>query len=265
MERNAIILPRLYYILISALVIAIFITRAENMRNAVLPAALHVPELVTEHMEEVDEAYVHNYGNLKDIYDKIVYIDPGHGGIDDGASVGGHNEKDINLNIALMVYNMLRESGSGIHPVLSRQGDVFIGRYDRAAQGSAAADIIVSIHCNTFEQRSVHGTETYYDKNQILGPSVRTGFTSMELAEIIQRNIIEATGSRDRGARDINQFRMELAMTTAARVPSVVVEAGYMTNPAELALLVTEEYQHKLAVGIFNGILEAFGAKSDPL
>ena len=255
MERKSILITRFIYIFTAIIIISISIWRAESIRSAALPVSL-VEHHETIYIDGDNSAY--NLP-LKEMFDRIVYIDAGHGGIDPGVTRGGVYEKDINLAVALMVYDLLLECFSGIHPVMSRFDDSAVNRYRRAEEGSRYADMIVSIHCNSFSMAGVRGTETYFDRNQILGTNNRLVVTSMELAEIMQRNIVEISGFNDRGARNIHDFGMEFVITTAPTVPSVLVELGYMSNPDELVWLTSPHYQGLLAVGIYKGILEVFG------
>ncbi|MDR1704040.1 MAG: N-acetylmuramoyl-L-alanine amidase [Clostridiales bacterium] len=196
----------------------------------------------------------------RDTYDYIVYIDPGHGGIDQGSVRERRDEKAINLDIAFMVRDMLLEEAPEIYPILSRETDVFFDRYERAAQGSELADIFVSIHCNIYDpnddkaDNDITGTEVYYTPGQVLGGTSRARVNSVEMAAIFQKNVVESAGSNDRGVRE-----GDLAVTREATIPSVLIELGYLSNAGERAKLFDAEYQRLLAGGIFNGILETFG------
>ena len=255
MERIEILFPRLVYIFVSLIIITAAIIFIESTR-----------ERVEGYVPFFEDYYVYGYGEepsvqeaLRDIHSRIVFIDPGHGGIDGGVVVAGVMEKDIVLAISLMVYDLIRASDAGIYPILSRREDVFVRPHDRADAGSAVADMIVSVHLNSFDMQSVYGTEVYFDANQVLRSDLRLNMTSRQLAEIMQRNIVESAGSRDRGARNIHDHGFQFVLTTAPDIPSVILELGYLTNPAERARLVTAEYQMLLAIGIYNGIREAFG------
>ena len=215
---------------------------------------------LTLETEFLDSEIIVHMKTMKDIYDKIVYIDAGHGGADDGAARDMNYEKNINLNIALMLYDMIEKGGSGIKALLSRDSDIEIDRYDRAAQGSLLADAIVSIHCNTFTSSSVHGTETLFNPGQIMSGS-RLNMSILEYSNILQRNLCAEIGSRDRGLQE----RPDLVVLAASSVPSVILEVGYMSNRDELQKLIDTEYQRKIAVGIYNGILEVFGITEPPL
>lgn len=194
---------------------------------------------------------------LKDQYNRIIFIDPGHGGVDDGAVRAGYKEKDINLKIALLLYDMLIDNleTTGIYPILSRTGDTFITPKDRGLEGSRQADIIVAIHCNTYaNSESVNGTEVHYKPHQPLDGSSRSGLNNTELGRIMVDSVSEAIGSRNRGMFE----RDDLGLLNAATVPCVIVETGYLTNLNERALLVSEDYQKKIADGLYNGIQKAF-------
>lgn len=212
-----------------------------------------------------DDDIIISVKTLKDLYEKIVYIDAGHGGEHDGAVREKYKEKDLNLEIAGLVFKMFEEGGSGIKAIMSRTDDVLIDNYVRAERGSQLCDAIVSIHCNTFKQpnakgsaalyNNVNGSETLYNPAQVLSPKSRLGLNSTEFAAIMQRNLCGVTGSKNRGIIE----RDDLVIPTASYVPAVIMEVGYMSNKDELAKLTDAEYRQKIAEGIYNGILEAFG------
>jgi N-acetylmuramoyl-L-alanine amidase len=113
-------------------------------------------------------------------------------------------------------------------------------------------DIFVSIHVNAVRggNTAIHGTETFFwagEHDEILG------FSGEELAEIMQRNMVAAMGSYDRGIKSDH-----MVVLREATIPAVLCEVGFMTNPAEAARLATEEYQWQIAWGLYNGIREAF-------
>jgi N-acetylmuramoyl-L-alanine amidase len=206
-----------------------------------------------------------NVTTEKDEYDYIVYLDPGHGGVDQGSVRERRDEKEINLLVAGMVRDMLLEEAPGIHPILSRETDEEFDRYERAAEGSSLADIFVSIHCNIYDpnddkaDNDIQGTEVDYTPGQVLNGTSRVSINSKDMAAIFLKSVTESAGSADRGVRE-----GDLAVTREASIPSVLIEMGYLSNPEERARLFDPDYQKKLARGIFDGIQEVFKQEKGP-
>ncbi|MFS8880094.1 N-acetylmuramoyl-L-alanine amidase [Synechococcus sp. H55.11] len=173
----------------------------------------------------------------------VIAVDPGHGGRDPGAiGVDGIQEKDIVLSVSLQVRQLLQERGYGV--VMTRTDDrevLLQPRVDMAVQANAT--LLVSIHANALDRSGIHGIETYY-----LRPD------SAELATILHRSLVRATGAADRGVR---RARFFMVRETPVGMPSVLLELGYVTNPTEGRKLATAEYQAILARAIAEGI-EAF-------
>jgi len=172
-----------------------------------------------------------------------VVIDPGHGGKDRGATgASGSLEKDFTLKLARKVEE-LAEQDPRIQVYMTRTDDSFISSVDRNRPNFAnelGADLYISIHGNTFEDPGVSGTETYYyDQN------------SRALADIMQRQVVQASGFRDRGVK-----RQDFFVLTDTEMPAVLIEAGYVTNPSEEKAMLSEEVQDRMAASIVRGIKE---------
>lgn len=172
----------------------------------------------------------------------VIVIDPGHGGVDDGCVRDGIREKDVNLQIALLVSDKLSEMGYAVR--LSRQEDVYLSKEERVEQANAQETLIfVSIHQNSCEDTAAAGVETWYDGSDRFRDSKR-------LARLVNQETAKSTGAVERelvGASD-------LCVTTKTDMPSCLIETGFLTNPQERGLLVTGEYQEQIAEGIVRGI-----------
>jgi len=189
----------------------------------------------------------------RDRYEKIVIIDAGHGGGDSGAIVAGVHEKELDLAMALKVYEMFEQGDSGIKAYMTRYGDETIDKYDRPKIANGLADMFVSIHCNTYEDSSVYGASTHFaleEENELS----RLNVTGYRLANIIQEKIVEELGTRDRGISADDDF----VVVKQSKMPAVLIEMGYMTNAEERRKLTNEEYQTKAAKAVYEGIIEAF-------
>ena len=170
----------------------------------------------------------------------LVVIDPGHGGQDPGAiGLGGLQEKNIILPISLEVSKFLEQQG--IRVLLTRNSDYFVsleGRTDMANQ--ASADLFVSIHANSMGmgRPDVSGLEVYY-------------FGDPGLAQTIQRSILRTVNIQDRGVR-----RARFYVLRNSRMPSTLVEVGFVTGNEDAAKLQDSAYLRQMAQAIARGILE---------
>jgi N-acetylmuramoyl-L-alanine amidase len=182
---------------------------------------------------------------------RIICIDPGHGGKDDGASGNGLLEKDINLSIGLKVRTLLQNAG--IKVIMTRTDDTFIplqGRVDIAEQ--AHADAYLSIHTNSGPP-SADGIETFYNTTG----SAQRGSDSIKLADYIQQRMVQEMGSTDRGTKfgDLHVLREN-------SLPAILVEVGFITNQKEATQkLATDKYRNLAANAIYLGILDYYNYK----
>lgn len=208
-----------------------------------------IPPVINENDDNIGEPEperlpgVDEDGNL---YRRVV-IDAGHGGNDPGTNGGGWEEKDITLSVALKVQALLEEAEFEV--IMSRSDDTFIPLTDRAAlTREYDAPIFVSIHCNAAENiTSANGIETYAAPNDE---------GDAELAGYLQKQLITATGAKDRGVKT-----SRLVVLTHNPAPACLVEIGFMTNVAECAKITDDTYQDTLAEAICAGINDYFAAK----
>lgn len=187
--------------------------------------------------------------NEEDAY-KVV-IDPGHGGKDKGSTgVDGNYEKDFTLTLGKKVRERL-EAETDIKVLMTRDDDSFISQDSRDRPKLANeqdADIFISLHQDSFEDPAVTGTESFYYDDE-----------SELLAEIIQENVTEATGFRDRGFG-----KKDLFVCRDTDMPAVLIEVGYLTNPRDQKKMQTDSFQDKIADSIVDGI-EAYRGDEDVL
>jgi len=173
-----------------------------------------------------------------------IAIDAGHGGRDPGAAVDDVLEKDINLEIAEMLADLVAAEAD-LEPALIRTLDIFISLEDRIAKAEEVGAILyVTVHVNSYSGPDPSGVETLVDDSRAVDDD------SWVLAELIQDNVVRTTGARDRGTRSQESYLQRTEM------PAVSVETGYLTNPEERGKLVDPAYQAKIAEGIFAGIRE---------
>lgn len=196
--------------------------------------------------------------NPRSIYDKIVVIDPGHGGIDTGASVGAVRESDIVLAISLMLYDLFLQSDSGIKAFLTRNDDSFVFNAVRANIANTVGDLLLSVHTNTYEGGSgASGTEVLFRSDslmEIFGNSGRANISNAEFSQITQDHLVEELGTRDRGIIE----RTNVLLINAATVPTAYAEIDFKTNPAALENLTNTDFQRRVALALYRSVVEAF-------
>ncbi len=191
---------------------------------------------------------------------KTIVIDAGHGKPDEGAqSSRGTTEAETNLKIALKLQNLLEQSGSSV--VLTRSDENAI--YDLDAKtlkekkisdihnrvkigNESSADIFVSIHLNKIPQQQYDGWQTFYNAESQDG---------QKLAVAIQNNLNNAIQKENnRVAKSIEN----IYIIKHVEIPITIVECGFLSNPEEEQKLLEDEYQNRLAWGIYNGIVDYF-------
>ena len=191
---------------------------------------------------------------------KTIVIDAGHGVPDEGAqSSNGTTEAETNLKIALKLQNLLEQSGCTV--ILTRSDENAIYDIDsktlkqkkisdiknRVKIGNeSSADIFVSIHLNKIPQSQYDGWQTFYKEGSEDGA---------RLAKTIQENLNKTIQKENnRIAKTIDK----VYIIKYVEIPTTIVECGFLSNPNEEKLLLEDEYQNKLAWGIYNGIIDYF-------
>lgn len=212
--------------------------------------SLYGTQILAVRIYEDDTYYVIHVLCPREKYDRIVVIDPGDGGRHPGAIHFGVYERDLNLAVALKVQTLLSANDS-IQVYTTRNSDVTVYIADRIQFGNAIGDLFVSIHHNAFHNPGVHGVESFY---AVTGLDASRTLTSQHLAGIMQRYLTALTERHNRGYRMNNGF----LILRYATIPAVLVEVGFMSNPRELADMITTEYQWRAALAIYAGIREAF-------
>lgn len=176
---------------------------------------------------------------------KLVVIDAGHGGKDSGAiSITGKYEKNFTLPVVLKIQALL-EQEPNIDFVLTRSDDSYPTLPDRVkVANDLNADVFVSIHGNsTTSAVSPSGTEMYYSRS-----------SSLTLAQIVHKHVVAALGLSDRGIH-----QKSLHVTRETTMPAILIEAGYLSNPTDEALMYTDAFQQQLAEAVVAGIKEYLG------
>lgn len=176
----------------------------------------------------------------------MIVIDPGHGGVDDGATGVSKKtkEKVINLSVAKRLESLLKASGAKV--IMTRTGDVSVSLENRVSMAvNAKADAFVSIHHNTYPSSKMDGVMTFYYHA-----------SDMRLAQTVQKHLVRTTSLTDRGARYGNLFVLR-----ENKVPAILVELGFISNPQEEQKLIQPAMQDKEAAAIATALEEYFNVR----
>ena len=189
----------------------------------------------------------------KDVYDRIVVIDAGHGGIDPGTSSNDnkYTEKAMNLSMVLYLKELL-DQREDIKVYYTRETDVKPSLQERVnLANDVEADFFLSIHCNANNAKSLNGTEVLYNSMQ----NKWTGMNSKQFALLCLEELNEHVGLKNNGivARDHN-----VTIVKEARMPVALVETAYMSNPSDMETLAKEETRRAVAQSLYDAILRAY-------
>ena len=188
-----------------------------------------------------------------------IALDAGHGGVDGGVSgrTTGVKESDLNLEITLALKAELEKTGFEVS--LTRKTEA--GLYDTASKGFKKRDmqkrkeiiqacrptLVVSLHQNYYPSQSTRGAQVFYKSGEVQG---------MRLAKSVQdklNGLYKTQGVKPRNAMSADYF-----MLSCYPCPSVLVECGFLSNRADEVLLVTQDWQRRLAEGVTAGIMAYF-------
>ncbi len=201
-----------------------------------------------------DESYFYiELLNPKEVYEKIIVIDPGHGGSACGtiALDGETYEKDINLSIALYLKELLDKENIKVYYTRLKD-DKYLLDPRVSLANELNADAFISIHCNGDTISQSYGTEVLYDEL-----SEKTGFNSKSLAQMCLDEIVKVVETRNRGL----VFGNSIYIIRNSKVPVALIEVGYMTNQADFAKLKNDNFQKNVATGIYNAIMKMYSQK----
>ncbi len=198
--------------------------------------------------------------NALPVTNKIVVIDAGHGLPDEGAvGFNATTEQAINLSIALKLQQLIEQSGAKVILTRSDENGIYSTDSDSIRNkkvsdiknrveigNNSDADIFISIHLNKYPESVYRGWQTFYQKDNE---------RSKLLAQKIQTNLGKNIEFKnDRVSMSISGVYIIDHLT----IPTVIVECGFLSNPQEAEMLKGENYQNKIAWGIFTGIQDFF-------
>lgn len=182
-------------------------------------------------------------GITKFLKDKIIIIDPGHGGKDPGTTgMNGTIEKELTLKTAKLIVEKLNAAGA--KAIITRKDDRYISLKDRVSLAHYYhADAFISLHYDSTPYMYVNGiTSFYYEKGK-----------DLTLSKAIHRELIKGTGLSDRKVRQANYFVLR-----ENKQPSVLLELGFLSNKNEEYKVKTSDYQEKATQAIYTGLAHYF-------
>ena len=189
--------------------------------------------------------------NLK-LLGKVIYIDPGHGGLDPGTIYKNIYEKDLNLQISKKLKKVLENDGAIVY--LTRYSDYDLSTNNTIERkksdlnnrakiiNKSKADVYISIHLNSIKSSTWSGAQVFYDD---------VNKNNKSLANIMQKNLRENLKT-ERKVKEISNMLLNRKIT----IPGILIEVGFLSNPNERYLLQKSDYQYKICETIKKGIIE---------
>ncbi|MDR2547027.1 MAG: N-acetylmuramoyl-L-alanine amidase [Lachnospiraceae bacterium] len=181
--------------------------------------------------------------------EKIIVIDPAHGGSEYGIVANGVNEKDVTLAVAVRLKELLDETDIKVYYTRLFDNNVDEQRRVRIAN-STKADMLIRIECDADNDSLLYGTTTVYNSTFFI-----PRFGSIDLANILEREVVLSIIGNAVGLKPATSGDYVIAN---AAVPAAAIRIGYLTNAQEAILLQREDYLEKAAAGIFNAIMKAY-------
>lgn len=191
---------------------------------------------------------------------RTICLDPGHGGEDPGKMDGRMEEKKFTLLLSEEVEHLLKKAGFNV--VRTRTRDQAVKLADRPGIANHhEADLFISLHYNAAPKRTVEGVEVYClapagtvssdgGKSAPSYPGHAYDGRNTLLAYEVQKSLVRKLGMNDRGVK-----RSQFMVLLTARMPAILIEGGFMTNPDEAQRIYDSEYRKKTARAIVDGIL----------
>lgn len=222
--------------------------------------------------EEPTEILTEPLAEKSSIEGKVILVDAGHGIFEkarqeavapgssetknafvSGTRGANQTEEQLNLSVALKLQAALEEKGAVVHMTRTTH-ECNMSNIDRAELGNEiGADISVKLHADGNNNSSVYGTSVLVPGGKYIKDE-KVISESRKAAEIILDEFVLATGAVSRGI----SVRNDMTGFNWSKVPVLIIEMGFMTNPAEDKLMETEEYQEKMVEGIVKGLEKYF-------
>lgn len=172
--------------------------------------------------------------------EKIIVIDVGHGGNDDGFAIDGFKEKDLAFEIASKIVAL--NTAENVKIILTRNGDYFVSLSDRVEHiNSLNPDYVISLHINSHKNIEVKGFEFFVSSESILNN--KTNILAQEIESSIAKEFLS------NGVKNANYYILKNVKT-----PIILIEMGFLSNPDDKELLTSVAGQDRIAEIIYNTI-----------
>ena len=202
-------------------------------------------------------SFINVNANEFPLLNKVIYIDPGHGGADPGTIYKDIYEKDINLELCNKLKDKLESLGAIVY--MTRYGDYDLSNNYAVSRkksdlnnrakiiNNSKADIYISIHLNSISSSTWSGAQVFYDdvneKNKVI-------------AELMQNQLKEDLNTK-RKVKELTNMLLNRKVT----IPGILIEVGFLSNPNDRYLLQKQYYQKKVINSITTGVLKYFKIK----
>ena len=186
------------------------------------------------------------------LLNKVIVLDAGHGGKDGGTSVNGIYEKDINLEIVLLLKDELIKMGANV--ILTRDGDYDLSSpninhrkksdFDNRINliNNSNADLYLSLHINYLSEKKYYGAQVFYTKgNELIANILQQSFNSFLQSPMSEKKVGDS-----------------IYMYEKLKVPGVLIECGFLSNDKERALLISSDYQKRIVNAIVKALVNYY-------
>ena len=226
-------------------------SKTDDRGHSVQEIILLLDHVYVHILYEDEHYYYIDLKRPKEVYDKILVIDSGHGGKNPGAISRDEltYEKDINLNILLRLKEHLDKDNVMVYYTMLTDETLFLRPRVNLAN-DVDCDFFISIHCNSSTSTRPNGAEVlYYDYEN-------KNIRAKELAKIFSREISKNISLRNGGILQMKND--DILILNHAAVPAIMVETGYLSNDSDLEYLKSNAGQAAMAKGIYEGIWQAY-------
>lgn len=229
----------------------VFTSQSDDVGHSVYEIDLKLNHIYVHVLYEDDHYYYIDLKRPRDVYDKIIVLDAGHGGKDPGAISRDEltYEKHINLKILLELKELLDKDNIKVYYTRLKDETLFL-RPRITIANDIESDFFISIHCNSNNSTKPNGTEILYCDH------VNNNIYTKDLAKIFSEEISKTIALKNSGVlkmKDDDIFILE-----NAKIPAIIIETGYLSNRNDLEYLLKDSSYGEIAEGIYKGIKRAY-------